>query len=563
MATALLVVLAGAAVRFGDDAGAQQGIDISGEWNIEVAGAIPLSCTATIAQSDLEFTMDMRCPTLGTGQFTGTINSETGEFSATGDLVGIPIELTGVATADGASISGSWAADLLGLSGTFTGTRAGPATTPTPLPTLPAPVDLTGTWRVNFAGVFSGECVSVIQQTGSALESVADCPLIGMVHLQGSLDELTGKATLTGTVNLHGVSSVDGNTITGTWDALGLFSGSFTAARADDVELVDLSGAWDVLLTGDLSDTCAVTIAQSLLSATAAFDCDTLGQTALAGSANPISGSVALMGELAGSQIEFGLYVAEDLRYLLGGWFATSDPLGQSGRAVAVPSGALAAGVVAVDCAPEAPGLVSDCAYSLGDKLLVSITVVAPPSGGYRGLLAGLSWSSAVLRYEPQLHLAIVTDCPSWPIGLPEDSAQFNCTVSGPTPSTSAGHVFVISMTCLNEGESSLTLSRAADGDEGTHFVGEDGAVITPTLISASVICYGPQQGGPGPPVGDGDCNGRSDSVDAALVLQLEAGLIASLPCERYADVNRDERVNSVDASLILQYEAGLIPDLG
>ena len=58
---------------------------------------------------------------------------------------------------------------------------------------------------------------------------------------------------------------------------------------------------------------------------------------------------------------------------------------------------------------------------------------------------------------------------------------------------------------------------------------------------------------------GDVNGDGEVNSVDAALILQLNAGLIASLPCQEAADVNGDGAVTSEDAALILQFTAGFI----
>jgi hypothetical protein len=49
------------------------------------------------------------------------------------------------------------------------------------------------------------------------------------------------------------------------------------------------------------------------------------------------------------------------------------------------------------------------------------------------------------------------------------------------------------------------------------------------------------------------------NAIDAAYVLQYQAGLISSLPCQVKADVDQDGRITSIDAALILQYGAGLI----
>jgi subtilisin-like proprotein convertase family protein len=63
-------------------------------------------------------------------------------------------------------------------------------------------------------------------------------------------------------------------------------------------------------------------------------------------------------------------------------------------------------------------------------------------------------------------------------------------------------------------------------------------------------------------PLGDANCNGTVDAIDAALILQFAAGLFGQIPCEFEADVNGDLQINPLDAALILQYIAGLIPSL-
>src|SRR3989344_3162014 len=58
---------------------------------------------------------------------------------------------------------------------------------------------------------------------------------------------------------------------------------------------------------------------------------------------------------------------------------------------------------------------------------------------------------------------------------------------------------------------------------------------------------------------GDVNCDGRTNSIDAALELQRVAGLTGQLPCESEGDVNNDHLLNAVDAALMLQQDAGII----
>jgi len=67
---------------------------------------------------------------------------------------------------------------------------------------------------------------------------------------------------------------------------------------------------------------------------------------------------------------------------------------------------------------------------------------------------------------------------------------------------------------------------------------------------------------GTGVLVGDVDCNGVVDPVDAALILQFVAGMVNSLPCPQNGDVDENGSTASTDAALILQFSAGIIDSL-
>jgi hypothetical protein len=122
----------------------------------------------------------------------------------------------------------------------------------------------------------------------------------------------------------------------------------------------------------------------------------------------------------------------------------------------------------------------------------------------------------------------------------------------------SSGHtgntdLAVLSFRCLEPGESALHV---------TLFVLVDGSTGDPQPIQAStqdgVITCGPASS----LLGDVNCDGSVDAIDAALILQFVAGSIHSLPCEQNADVDDDSTTTAIDAALILQYVAGLIPGL-
>ena len=61
---------------------------------------------------------------------------------------------------------------------------------------------------------------------------------------------------------------------------------------------------------------------------------------------------------------------------------------------------------------------------------------------------------------------------------------------------------------------------------------------------------------------GDANCNDSVDSIDAAIILQWNAGLLESLTCPERADANDNGTVDSIDAALVLQFTAHLLDRL-
>jgi CSLREA domain-containing protein len=132
-----------------------------------------------------------------------------------------------------------------------------------------------------------------------------------------------------------------------------------------------------------------------------------------------------------------------------------------------------------------------------------------------------------------------------------------NTPSSTPTPCGGGTCTFTPTYTATNTPTSTptATLTETPTPPETETPTPTDTPTVTPTPTITPTAT-------PSGPAGDGNCSHTTDSVDAALVLQLDGGLIASLPCLHLVDVNGDGRVNSVDAALILQYVAGLISHL-
>jgi hypothetical protein len=89
-----------------------------------------------------------------------------------------------------------------------------------------------------------------------------------------------------------------------------------------------------------------------------------------------------------------------------------------------------------------------------------------------------------------------------------------------------------------------------------------DSKEIPVNTSGGNVTVTGGQPCGEGHPVGDANCNDIVNAIDAAFILQHDAGLLATLPCADEADVNGSGNADPLDALLVLQFDAGLLTQL-
>jgi alpha-tubulin suppressor-like RCC1 family protein len=134
---------------------------------------------------------------------------------------------------------------------------------------------------------------------------------------------------------------------------------------------------------------------------------------------------------------------------------------------------------------------------------------------------------------------------------------------------TDTGGVKCWGLNLYNELYAAHPCSKSTDICNAPVDVSGLGPKTTPAPTVGAVASETPTGTAPAPadtptptPAGLGDANkdGRVNAIDAALILQYSAGLIASI--NPNADVNHSGQINAIDSAVILQYSAGLIPGL-
>lgn len=213
---------------------------------------------------------------------------------------------------------------------------------------------------------------------------------------------------------------------------------------------------------------------------------------------------------------------------------------------------------------PEYPFLYTDCvAYGgyTGDN-----SIHPPPTG----LPAG-DGSMSLTRIAPEPIGALAPGAAH--LGAPPDVDAWELRCA--SPENNAGDVLL-----LGDDDDDDGLPNCHEGEQGTDpdnpdsdgdgFSDGDEFFAGSDPNDPNSIPGGPQPTAtpgatptPAPSIsGDADGSGTVTSLDALLVLQFTADLLADLPCAVCADVTGDATINAVDASVILQYVAGLLSGL-
>ena len=219
---------------------------------------------------------------------------------------------------------------------------------------------------------------------------------------------------------------------------------------------------------------------------------------------------------------------------------------------------------MAVDCDASTPAIDTACTYGAGEVFQIEVHATNAGSG-YAGYQVKVLWTDATLDYrptaDPETENQWPPECLSARIdNQPGDpSVLYGCAAFPLLTSIATGPLVRLEMECEEAGMTALTLvPRLSDPQLGTHFADSLGSAIDPALTGAQATCLST----PAITAGDVNKDGRINSIDAALVLQFSAGLVASLAHPDNADANQNGAVNSVDAALILQFSAGLLDAL-
>ncbi len=230
------------------------------------------------------------------------------------------------------------------------------------------------------------------------------------------------------------------------------------------------------------------------------------------------------------------------------------------------------------------------CVVAVGAVFTLSVEVIEGPVGGYVGAQSFIDFGRD-LSYsmtETAAEEIVWPDCETFVAirsQLSPETLSHGCLTSLPPSqpvSMFTGNFVDVSLTCTTGPSSNLVrlvaLGDPFAGTSGTKFVLGTGDAVAAKVSDLTINCVSPPSATPTAPpeptstptavptlsslVGDVSCDGIVNALDAALILQLSAGLITTLPCADGGDANGDGVTNPLDATLVLQFVAGLLNSL-
>lgn len=234
--------------------------------------------------------------------------------------------------------------------------------------------------------------------------------------------------------------------------------------------------------------------------------------------------------------------------HMQGTYFRRAGMAVAVGAALAIIGGIVASTIVSAQTPNVSISSLEASAGSQGKVTLAAHDIPEP----------GLSSWSIDIYYDPKL--VSVKSCGATEDGLcnPEyDEGVIRVVGSNIDGHTGKFDLASIIFTCNEVGKGKLELKMN---------IFADATIGHPEKIDAStsdgkVDCTKEPTPTPTPVVNPGDvnCDESVDPIDATLVLQYVADLLAELPCPQNADLDEDGEITAKDAMIILQMSAGLL----
>ncbi|MCH7697964.1 MAG: dockerin type I repeat-containing protein [Chloroflexi bacterium] len=185
---------------------------VTGTWTANYS----LACSASLSQEAGNVTGTVEC---GSGimlDVEGAFDPGARTFSLSGEFDGAVVQIEGVMSSDGQSLTGTLSAPPLLRDGEFTGLREG----------NPDPANVAGLWFLNVRDVFAGHCSVDFGQTGEQVAGELACEDGPNGSFEGTFDSDTGELTLSGPFGEFGSLEMrlsiaeDGTTFDGIWRLL-------------------------------------------------------------------------------------------------------------------------------------------------------------------------------------------------------------------------------------------------------------------------------------------------------------------------------------------------------